>query len=141
MDQTRILMRARLVAVGLLVALIVTSGCGGGQAHWLESSPPAEHGLPADLPKRIDAYAHEHAPELHAVLVVADDRLVAERYYGGVTYFNKPSTSSPPTCKPISSPRSAKQPSSQASRRGRGGLTRRGNRSNRCGRRAHSRRN
>jgi CubicO group peptidase (beta-lactamase class C family) len=85
MDQTRILMRARLVAVGLLVALIVTSGCGGGQAHSLEAAPPAEHGLPADLPKRIDAYVHEHAPDLNAVLVVADDRLVAERYYGGVT--------------------------------------------------------
>jgi CubicO group peptidase (beta-lactamase class C family) len=75
----------RVVAVCLLTAAVATSGCGGAQPQWLESSPPAEHGFPADLPKRIDAYVHEHAPDLHAVLVVADDRLVVERYYGGVT--------------------------------------------------------
>jgi CubicO group peptidase (beta-lactamase class C family) len=76
---------ARLVAVGLLAAVIATSGCGGGQADWLEAAPPAEHGLPADLSRRIDSFVAEQWLDLRAVLVVADDRLVAERYYDGVT--------------------------------------------------------
>jgi CubicO group peptidase (beta-lactamase class C family) len=78
-------MRARLVAVALLTATIGTSGCGGRQAEWLEAARPAEHGFPADLPKRIDSFVDENDLELRAVLVVADDRLVAERYYHGVT--------------------------------------------------------
>jgi CubicO group peptidase (beta-lactamase class C family) len=78
-------MKARLVAVGLLAAAIATSGCGGSRAEWLEAAEPAEHGLPADLSKRIDSFVDEHALGLRAVLVVRDDRLVAERYYYGVT--------------------------------------------------------
>jgi CubicO group peptidase (beta-lactamase class C family) len=77
--------RARLVAVALLAATIATSGCGGGQADWLEAARPAEHGFPADLSKRIDSFVAENDLGLRAVLVVADDRLVAERYYDGVT--------------------------------------------------------
>lgn len=78
-------MRARLVAVVLLAATIGTSGCGGGQSDWLEAARPAEHGFPADLSKRIDSFVAENDLGLRAVLVVADDRLVAERYYDGVT--------------------------------------------------------
>jgi CubicO group peptidase (beta-lactamase class C family) len=78
-------MRARLVAVGLLAATIGTSGCGGRQADWLEAARPAEHGLPGDLSTRIDSFVDENDLDLRAVLVVADDRLVAERYYHGVT--------------------------------------------------------
>jgi CubicO group peptidase (beta-lactamase class C family) len=77
--------RARLVAVVLLAATIGTSGCGGGQSDWLEAARPAEHGFPADLSKRIDSFIAENDLGLRAVLVVADDRLVAERYYDGVT--------------------------------------------------------
>jgi len=78
-------MRARLVAVAVMAASIATSGCGGGQPEWLESAPPAEHGFPADLAKRIDSFVDERGLDLRAVLVVTDDRLVAERYYHGVT--------------------------------------------------------
>jgi CubicO group peptidase (beta-lactamase class C family) len=78
-------MRARLVAVGLMAASIATSGCGSGQAEWLEAAPPGEHGFPADLAKRIDSFEDERGLDLRAVLVVSDDRLVAERYYHGVT--------------------------------------------------------
>ena len=78
-------MRARLVAVALMAASIATSGCGSGQAEWLEAAPPAEHGFPADLAKRIDSFEDERGLDLRAVLVVRDDRLVAERYYHGVT--------------------------------------------------------
>jgi CubicO group peptidase (beta-lactamase class C family) len=76
--------RVRLVAAGLLV-FIATSGCGGRQGDWLEPAPPAEHGFPADLSSRIDSFVDGQGLDLRAVLVVADDRLVAERYYHGVT--------------------------------------------------------
>jgi CubicO group peptidase (beta-lactamase class C family) len=76
---------ARLVAVGLFAALIAATGCGGGQADWPEAAPPAEHGFPADLPRRIDSFVAENRLDTLAVLVVSDDRLVAERYYHGVT--------------------------------------------------------
>jgi CubicO group peptidase (beta-lactamase class C family) len=77
--------RPGLVAVGLLAATISTSGCGGEDANWLRPARPAEHGFPADLAKRIDSFVAEEDLDLRAVLVVADDRLVAERYYHGVT--------------------------------------------------------
>jgi CubicO group peptidase (beta-lactamase class C family) len=62
-----------------------TSGCGGSRAEWLEAAPPDDHGFPADLSKRIDSFEAEQALGLRAVLVVKDDRLVAARYYHGLT--------------------------------------------------------
>lgn len=78
-------MRTRLVAVALLAAAIGTTGCGDQRADWLDAARPAEHGMPADLSERIDSFVGENDLDLRAVLVVADDRLVAERYYHGVT--------------------------------------------------------
>jgi CubicO group peptidase (beta-lactamase class C family) len=76
--------RIGLVAVSLL-ALIASTGCGGGRGEWLDAGRPVDHGFPADLSKRIDGFADEQSLDLRAVLVVVDDRLVAERYYHGVT--------------------------------------------------------
>jgi CubicO group peptidase (beta-lactamase class C family) len=77
--------RARLLAIGLLTVAIVASGGGSGRADWLAPARPTEHGFPADLSARIDSFVAENDLDLRAVLVVVDDRLVAERYYHGVT--------------------------------------------------------
>jgi CubicO group peptidase (beta-lactamase class C family) len=77
-------MRGRLIAVGLLAAVFATGGCGHSRAEWLDGSAPEKHGFPADLSKRIDSFVDEQNLGLLAVLVVKDDRLVADRYYDGV---------------------------------------------------------
>jgi CubicO group peptidase (beta-lactamase class C family) len=74
-----------MFSVLVVAGVLALGGCGDQESRWLEAAPPEEHGFPADLPRRIDSFVHDYVPDLHAVLVVADDRLVAERYYGGVT--------------------------------------------------------